>query len=75
MIFPSTGLNPLKSCFRFNVRLNRFLGPNSSLPCFGPFQCIVDGWKQKVCALVIIHCMATNCINYNTTVAKIACIK
>ena len=34
MIFPSTGLNPLKSRLQFNVRLNRFLGPNSSLPCF-----------------------------------------
>ena len=45
MIFPSTGLNPLKSCFRFNVRLNRFLGPNSSLPCFGavPLYC---GWLE-----------------------------
>ena len=41
----------------------------------GPFHCIVEGWKQKVFALVIKHCMATNCINYNTNVAKIACIK
>ena len=41
MIFPSTGLNPLKSCLRFNVRLNWFLGPNSSLPFFGaaPLYC------------------------------------